>query len=164
MANLQISAFSPTLQTVSYFPLAQLMPDNKAVVAQFYALSNAGEIDLCFELLSDDLTWTDIGTTCFAGTYRGKQAVMEQLLGPLFGQLQGGIRMEIDDMIMEGNKVVAEGRGFALTQSGDAYNNSYCQIFTLRNGKICAVTEYCDTALVNQVLGKSQGGHCRPEV
>lgn len=130
------------------------MPDNKAIVAQFYALSNAGETELCFELFSDDVTWTDIGTTRFAGRYQGKQAVLDELLGPLFSLLDGGIRMEIDDMIGEGNKVVAIGRGFGHTPHGEAYNNTYCQIFTLVNSKICAVTEFCDTALVNQVFGE----------
>ena len=33
------------------------------------------------------------------------------------------------------------------------YNNTYCQVFTIREGKIRAVTEYMYTALVNEVFG-----------
>ena len=126
---------------------------NKRRVEEFFTLSNAGETDACFALFSDDLVWTDMGTSRFAGTYRGKHAVMTQLLGPLFASLEGGITMEIEDMIGEGDKVVVQARGSAKTRDGQEYNNVYCQVFTLRDNKIIEVVEYCDTALIQQVLG-----------
>jgi len=37
--------------------------------------------------------------------------------------------------------------------TGRPYNNTYCQVFSVRDGKIRTVTEYMDTALVDEVFG-----------
>ena len=72
--------------------------ENKQVVLDFYEAGARGDMDTCFALLADDVTWTNIGTTKFSGTYVGKQAIAEQLLGPLFGQLKAGIASQIDSV------------------------------------------------------------------
>ena len=98
--------------------------------------------------------WTNTGTTRFSGRYEGKQALMDELLGPLFGQLKAGIASEIERLTAEGDIVVAQTRGTAETLDGTPYNNRYCQVIELRDGKIAAVTEYFDTALVDAVFGR----------
>jgi uncharacterized protein len=57
-------------------------------------------------------------------------------------------------MTAEGDIVVVECQGEVATTSGQAYNNSYCYICRLRDGMICELTEYMDTKLVDEVLGK----------
>lgn len=127
--------------------------DNKQVVLDFYDAGARGDMDACFALLSDDVTWTNIGTTKFSGTYAGKQAIAEDLLGPLFGQLKAGISSQIEQLTAEGDVVVAQTSGTAETIDGIPYNNTYCQVITVRNGQIEAVKEYMDTALVDSVFG-----------
>ena len=51
--------------------------ENKQVVLDFYEAVARGDIDTCFGLLADDVTWTNIGTTKFSGTDVGKQAIAE---------------------------------------------------------------------------------------
>jgi ketosteroid isomerase-like protein len=128
--------------------------DNKQVVLDFYAAGARGDMDACMALLADDVTWTNIGTTRFSGTYSGKQALVEQLLGPLFGQLKAGIASEIEQLTAEGDIVVAQTRGTAETQEGVPYNNSYCQVIRIRDGRIAEVKEYFDTALADAVFGE----------
>ena len=65
--------------------------ENKQVVLDFYDAGARGDMDTCFALLADDVTWTNIGSTKFSGTYIGKQAIAEDLLGPLFSRLKAGI-------------------------------------------------------------------------
>ncbi len=127
--------------------------ENKQVVLDFYAAGERGDMDSCLALLADDVTWTNIGTTRFSGTYAGKQAVVEQLLGPLFGLLKEGIASTMESLVAEGDVVVALTRGRAETHDGRPYNNSYCQVMRIRNGQIAAVREYFDTALTNDVFG-----------
>jgi ketosteroid isomerase-like protein len=127
--------------------------ENKQVVLDFYEAGARGDMDKCFDLLSDDVTWTNIGATKFSGTYAGKQTLMEQLLGPLFGQLKAGISSEIERLTAEGDIVVAQTSGTAETLNGTPYNNTYCQIILIRDGKIAEVKEYFDTALVDSVFG-----------
>jgi len=127
--------------------------ENKQIVLDFYDAGARGDMDACFALLADDITWTNIGTTKFSGTYAGKQALVEQLLGPLFGQLKAGIASAIERLTAEGDVVVAQTAGTAETHDGRPYNNTYCQVIRIRDGKIAEVKEYFDTALVDAVFG-----------
>lgn len=127
--------------------------ENKQVVLDFYEAGARGDMDTCFALLADDVTWTNIGSTKFSGTYVGKQAIAEDLLGPLFGQLKAGISSQIEQLTAENDIVVAQTSGTAETIGGVPYNNTYCQVIKIQNGQITAVTEYMDTALIDSVFG-----------
>lgn len=127
--------------------------DNKNIVLNFYEAGARGDMDTCFALLSDDIVWTNIGSSKFSGTYSGKQVLMEQLLGPLFGQLKAGIASSIERLVAEDDIVVAQTSGTAETLDGTPYNNTYCQVIRIEGGKIAEVTEYFDTALVDAVFG-----------
>lgn len=52
-----------------------------------------------------------------------------------------------------GDIVVAQTLGTAETTDGTPYNNTYCQVIEISGGKIAAVTEYMDTALIDSVFG-----------
>lgn len=127
--------------------------DNKKVVLAFYEAAAKGDMDTCFALLADDVTWTNIGSTRFSGTFSGKQALTDELLGPLFGQLKAGISNTIERLTAEDDVVVAQTTGSAETVDGKPYNNSYCQVMRIRNRQIAEVREYMDTALIDAVFG-----------
>ena len=129
--------------------------ENKQVVLDFYDAAARGDIDACFNLLADDVSWTNIGTTRFSGTYSGKKVLLDQLLGPLFGQLKAGISPTVERLTAEGDVVVAQTTGIAETHEGVPYNNSYCQVIRIREGKIAEVKEYFDTQLTSSVFGSS---------
>lgn len=127
--------------------------DNKQVVLDFYAAGARGDMDTCFALLADDISWTNIGSTRFSGTFTGKQELLEKLLGPLFGQLKNGIASTVEHLVAEGDVVVAQTSGRAETLDGKPYNNSYCQVMRICDGRIAEVMEYMDTQLVESVFG-----------
>ncbi len=127
--------------------------ENKQVVLDFYEAGARGDMDACFALLADDVTWTNIGSTKFSGTYIGKQAIAEDLLGPLFSQLKAGISSQIERLTAEGDIVVAQTSGTAETMDGTPYNNTYCQVIRICDGQIADVKEYMDTALIDSVFG-----------
>ena len=39
------------------------------------------------------------------------------------------------------------------TKAGVRYENEYCLVYRLENGKIVEIREYCDSALTESVLG-----------
>ncbi len=129
--------------------------ENKQVVLDFYEAAARGDMDACFALLADDIVWTNIGSTKFSGTYSGKQALMEGLLGPLFSMLKAGISSQIEQLVAEGDIVVAQTSGTAETVDGVPYNNTYCQVIRIRDGQFAEVKEYMDTALIDSVFGAS---------
>ena len=127
--------------------------ENRKIVEQFYAASNSGDMDTCFNLIADNIKWTNIGTTMFSGTFQGKAELQEKLLGPLFAQLKQGIRSTVHRLVAENDYVVAQTSGVAETLDGQPYNNTYCWIIKLKGGKFIEVTEYMDTELITSVLG-----------
>lgn len=130
--------------------------ENKRVVMAFYEAGNRGDFDACFDLIADDIVWTNIGTTPLSGTYRGKHELMDRLLGPLFGQLKAGISTEIEKLFGEDDYVIALTSGTAETTDGRPYNNRYCQVIRVEDGKFAEVTEYFDTQLVTAVFGEQE--------
>lgn len=127
--------------------------DNKQVVQAFYDAGNVGDVDRLLSLLSDDIKWTNIGNTRFSLTCEGKQDLIENLIGPVFGRLQAGITAHVENMFGEGDWIAVQVKGEATTVDGKPYNNTYCHIFRVRNGQIVETTEYFDTELVTEVLG-----------
>lgn len=126
---------------------------NKKTVLEFFEAGNRGDMETCFGLIADDISWTNMGTTSLSGTYSGKAELMEKLLGPLFGQLKQGIHMEVVRLVAEGDHVVAQTNGSAETLDGRPYNNHYCWIIRLRDGQFAELTEFLDTELVTSVFG-----------
>ena len=57
------------------------------------------------------------------------------------------------NFIAEGDYVVVEARGDNVTKSGVRYDNQYCMVWRIEDGKIKEIKEYCDSALVERVLG-----------
>ena len=127
--------------------------ENRKIVQAFYDAGNRGDMDTCFALIADDIVWTNIGKTSLSGRFEGKQALREQLLGPLFASLKAGINMQVHNLVAEGDYVVAQTSGTAETLDGRPYNNTYCWIIRLRDGQFAEVSEYLDTDLVRQVFG-----------
>jgi ketosteroid isomerase-like protein len=86
--------------------------------------------------MAEDMRWTVIGTTTWSGTLTGKQAVLDKLLTHLTAALEGPIRVTARQFIAEGDYMVVEGHGQAITKTGKPYNNTYCFVFRLANGEI----------------------------
>ena len=130
------------------------MSDNKELIRHMFAEMSTGNAGPLVELLADDVTWTTMGQTKWSGTLRGKNSVLQDLLGKLLSRLEGNrYTASAHRLIAEDDFVVAQARGQSTTTAGVPYNNEYCFIFRLEGGKIKEVTEYLDTELVTSALG-----------
>lgn len=127
--------------------------ENKDLMQHVFSEMENGNSMPFAESLADDIRWTLIGTTKWSRTYHGKQAVLAELLGPLRSQLAHEPRVTAHRFIAEGDHVVVEGRGHNTTTAGIPYNNTYCWVCRLAEGKVQELTEYMDTELVATVLG-----------
>jgi hypothetical protein len=103
--------------------------------------------------MADDFCWTVTGSNRWSGKYEGKQKVLNELLGQLRARIDGRIKTIGHRFIAEGDYVVVEARGNNVTKAGLPYNNAYCFVVRLTDGKLREITEYMDTALVTSVLG-----------
>jgi hypothetical protein len=128
--------------------------ENKQLIQNMFAELSKGNAEAFLGNMADDVRFTIIGTTKYSGTFKGKQELITKLLGPLTAQLEGGITLTPENFIAEGDYVAMQARGKATTKSGKPYNNTYCQVFRIANGKVQEVTEYLDTELVTTAFGK----------
>lgn len=126
---------------------------NKQLIRHLYDELNKGNTQAFIERLADDIRWTVIGTTKFSGTIIGKPNVIDKLFMRVASELDGATIATIKNVIAEGDRVVVESTGRVATRTGKPYNNTYCEIFRLANGKIKEVTVYLDTALIDAVFG-----------
>ena len=127
--------------------------ENKRLMQQIFAELAKGNSQALVEALADDVAWTVTGTTKFSRTYSGKSVLINELVGPLFSQLTEPLAMVADRFIADGEYVVVECRGKATTKAGVPYNNKYCLVFRLDDGKIKELVEYMDTNLVVTTFG-----------
>jgi ketosteroid isomerase-like protein len=104
------------------------------------------------EAMADDVSWTIIGSTSWSRTYNGKQAVLDELLTPLFSQFADLYTNTASRFIAEDDHVVVECRGRVTTKTGKPYNNTYCYVCRFADGKLRELTEYSDTQLVTTAL------------
>lgn len=127
--------------------------ENKQLMQDIFSGLSTGNSKLFIESLADDVRWTITGTTKWSRTFHGKQAVLTELLGPLFSQFADRYTVAALRIIADDDHVVVEGRGRVTTKTGKPYNNSYCWIYRISGGKVQEITEYLDTELVTSALG-----------
>ena len=126
---------------------------NKRTVRDFFAALSSGDFPRMRELLHEDLTWTLIGDTPLSRTFHGIEGFETGLIANVVKQIdqKAGVQIDILDMIAEGDKVVVRAQG-KVTGLHGPYNNTYCHVFTLRDGKIIEDFEYLDTLLIERAL------------
>jgi ketosteroid isomerase-like protein len=124
--------------------------ENKRLIEQ--VIAGEGDYE---DQWAEDAVWIIPGTTRWSVIYRGKQEILEKLLVPFAAELESRGAVKIKTIIAEGDYVVveaqAEGR---VTKTGKQYNNAYCLVYKIIDGKIEQLTEYCDTELITEAFGK----------
>lgn len=113
---------------------------------------NTGNPGEWLGLFADDLVWRATPSEVFPSVLRGKQEVVTKLFGALGAKLAAPLRIHVDELIGEGDRIVALAHGEAKTKRGEAYDQSYCFIFRFRGDQVVEVDERFDSALVNRVL------------
>jgi uncharacterized protein len=131
--------------------------ENKQIVQAIFAELAQGNSRPLVESMAEDFSWTVTGSNRWSGRYEGKQKVLNELLAVLRERIDGRIKTVARRFIAEGDFVVVEARGNNTTKDGRPYNNSYCFVIRLADGKLREITEYMDTELVTSVLGNSAG-------
>jgi ketosteroid isomerase-like protein len=127
--------------------------ENKQLLQNIFAELAQGNSRPLVESMADDFRWTVTGSTRWSRSYNGKETVLKELLAPLRSMIAERIRTTAHQFIAEGDHVVVEARGNNVTKAGLPYNNEYCFVVRLTDGKLREITEYMDTALVISVLG-----------
>jgi len=130
--------------------------ENKQLIERWYQALAEGDFDTIFDMHHDDVVYNMVGNTPVSGRIHGKDAccngmINQKLLEKL---VPDRIRFATKWTIVaaEGDRVVGLMQGGGPTKDGQNYEQTYCEIFTIRDGKIVEMHNFFDTVLVEQCL------------
>jgi len=132
---------------------------NKKLIEQIFAAAAspvpaARDRALFIASLADDAKWVVTGQYSWSRTFTGKQSIINDLHGHVRSLLAERTRTIAHRFIADGDCVAVEARGDNVTKTGLRYDNDYCLVFRLEDGKIKEIREYCDSVLTEKALGK----------
>jgi ketosteroid isomerase-like protein len=130
----------------------QTQEQNKEIVRRAIAAIGRGDLDGFMGDAADDVTLQVMGAVF--PPIHGKPKVLKGLRNALAARLENGgaIAMTIENLIADGEYVAEQSHGKARTKDGKDYNNTYCRVWRITNGKIAMMQEYLDTELVRKCL------------
>jgi ketosteroid isomerase-like protein len=128
---------------------------NKQIIQDIFSELAKGNSRPFVESMANDFRWILPGTNQWSRTFDGKNAVLTELFGMLSSTLTGPVITTAQRIIADGDYVVVEAHGQSTTKAGNPYNNKYCFVFRLADGKLKEVTEYMDTELATAAMGDS---------
>ncbi len=130
----------------------QTKEQNKAIVRRAIAALSRGDMEGFLADAADDFTLAVMGSAL--PPIQGKEKALKGLRNALVARLENGgaIAMTIENLIADGDFVAEQARGVARTKDGKDYNNTYCRVWRITDGKVRAMQEYLDTELVRSCL------------
>jgi ketosteroid isomerase-like protein len=128
--------------------------ENKKLMEEIFAGVADGNSALFVESLDDDVVLYVTGQYSWSRTFKGKTSVLRDLYGHVRTLVEPGARTIAQRFIADGDYVVVEAKGDMITKKGVRYDNNYCMVYRLSNGKIVEIREYNDSQLCERVLGE----------
>jgi ketosteroid isomerase-like protein len=126
-------------------------PSSRDVVMTAINAARGGLGDEFVACFAEDLDFWFPGTTPISGRRKGLAAFRDYLV-QVAGYLDQMILLELTNVVVAGEWVFTEATGHGVTKTGLDYDNSYCLVWQVRDGKVIRFVEYCDTELVSSVL------------
>jgi ketosteroid isomerase-like protein len=123
---------------------------NKEVTLRFLEAMGSNDPETAGACFAPDGVAVSKGFGKASGTRSAKLVV--EAIETFKTLMPSGIRLDIKRVIGEGDTVMVEAEGNAITANGTPYCNQYCFVTTLENGKIKQLNEYFCTALAEREL------------
>ncbi len=124
--------------------------ENKTIVNNAFEQAEKGNLEGFLSSLADDFKWTTIGSTGVSGTYDTK-GLLENYFPKIAASFESMPIIVPDRIIAEDDYVIRLGHGEGgIAKNGMVYNNIYCFVIQVKDGKIKEIKEFCDTDLVQK--------------
>jgi ketosteroid isomerase-like protein len=113
------------------------------LAAQYIDLVNRGEHAKACSLFADDMIWH--GPESIPGGGPKTKAEFLEFLSQVMTLFVAQPQYEILTTTSDPERICIEVRGRGELKNGNHYDNKYCFVFGIREGKISSVREYLDT-------------------
>jgi ketosteroid isomerase-like protein len=127
--------------------------NNKKLVQQIYTDAANRSGTTFIDNVAADVRWVVTGQYSWSRTFEGRDAVVNGLHGHVRSLLAERARTVAFNFVAEGDFVVVEAKGDNVTKSGVRYDNDYCMVWRVEDGRIREIKEYCDSVLTEKALG-----------
>ena len=130
---------------------------NERLVMRWFEKLSAGDFEALKAMLHTEATWqVQVQGVQGAGAHKGPKGIIDDFLKPVrLGLFQeGDPKLPVDNILSKGPLVAVECRGEGKMKNGTDYQNLYCWMVEVKDGKIFAIREYMDSFYVS-TLGKA---------
>lgn len=125
---------------------------NKEMVKATWTAFAKGDIKTAFGNIADNVSWLVPGNIPgVSGVKRGRDEILK-FMGAFASKIPEGMHSEITRAYADGDTVILELTNKAKVSNGKFYENEYCFVFEIENGKIRRIREYTDTQKAKDIL------------
>jgi len=128
----------------------------RALIEDFYAALRKGNKAKLLELLAPDAVWIPPAGAPVPRT-EGAQAITDALGGQVVREtfdMSKPFALEIRRIVADGDVAVVQQRLTATAKAtGNDYDNQYCWVYEVRDGRIAVLEEYADTVVAGRAMG-----------
>jgi uncharacterized protein len=127
---------------------------NTDLVREFFATLSNGDLETLRTLIHPNGSWEVMAVSVpGAGLTAGGDAVIDEFLMPVRGMFEpGDPKIEVKRTFSAGDLVCAETEARGMLSNGNAYHNRYAWVIEIKDGKVCHLREYMDTAYIASVV------------
>jgi ketosteroid isomerase-like protein len=124
---------------------------NKKIIRDAFETWGRGDGRPFFALVADDVRWTVTGRTPISGSYASKKD-FRNVLKSMSDHLATELKIVLHDVIADGDKVAVQFESHAAGKNGLAYDQRYCWMLRMADGRVREVIAYLDTELVTKLF------------
>jgi ketosteroid isomerase-like protein len=127
---------------------------NEQLVRDFFATLSTGDLEALRPLIHPDGSWEVMSTSVpGGGLTTGRDAVIDEFLAPVRGMFHpGDPKITVKRSFSTGDLVCAETEADGELRNGNHYHNRYAWVIEIRDGMVCHLREYMDTAYIQSVV------------
>ncbi len=125
---------------------------NRRIIEEGFDRWATQGVSIFGDILSPDIVWTIKGSGPSAGTFRGRDVLVERAVRPFQSRLANPVRPVARRVWADGDYVIVNWDGEGMARDGQPYRNSYAWIFRMRDGKAVEVTAFLDLVPYDAVL------------
>ena len=127
--------------------------EDVTVVRGVYDAFAGGDLDAVFAAMKPDIEWDESEGMPYGGVYRGRQAIVENVFGPILTDVEGFTAEPDEILSLDDSRVLARGRhgGNGVQGPVDA---KFVHIWTISDRKVSKYEQLADTRKFCDAVGK----------
>lgn len=125
---------------------------NKEIIENAYKSFASGDVPGLLGAFDENIEWTEAEGFPYGGTYRGANAILENVFMKLATEWEGFAAVPDEILDAGENQVVLGTYGGKYNATGKSISVPFAHVWTLRDGKIIKFVQYTDTLKVSEAL------------